>query len=166
MSKDEAINRMNNVILSEKTVSLLDIKNYNLFFLWKWRITLIVEETRKDCKKNTKSLLSRKGETKKYCKNKKERLQKHMQNKYKELSNEENDIKRQYVRNRYEKILEFEGNIRILENWIMKNYFFIYNVKMSKTSSFTFGNIKVENLTFLCFKYPIDIYKVNIEKIS
>lgn len=125
-----------------------------------------MEETRKDCKKNTKSLLSRKGETKEYCKNKKERLQKHMQNKYKELSNEENDIKRQYGRNRYEKILEFEGNIRILENWIMKNYFFIYNVKMSKTSSFTVGNSKIENLTFLCFKYPIDIDKVNIEKIS
>ena len=43
---------------------------------------------------------------KKYCDNNKERLWEQAVNKYRELSNEEKNIKREYGRNRYENMFE------------------------------------------------------------
>ena len=89
MSKADAINIMNNSNLNDKSGSL------QIFLLY-----IKMGETTY-CQRNSEILLNR---AKKYYENNKEVLAKKLENKYRELSNEKKNIKREYGRNRYKNV--------------------------------------------------------------
>ena len=105
ISKADAINIMKNSNLNEKSGSL------QIFLLY-----IKMGETTY-CQRNREIILNR---AKEYYENNKEVLAKKAKNKYRELSNEKKNVKREYGRNRYknmseedkEKLKEYQKNYR------------------------------------------------------
>ena len=83
---------------------------------------------------------------------------KQARNRYRELSNKEKDIKREYGRNRYRNMSEYAKRYFIKKN--ISLYFFSYIIKIS----LRFGHRIIEKGTFHRFKCSIDTNKVIIKK--
>ena len=103
MIKDQSINIIKNSDLRKKMVKIF--KKSFFFSLYKgWIITRhIIKEVKERLLEHAKRRYHRKSGTeqaKKYEKNIEERLQEQDQNKYRELSNQEKDLKIIYGRNR------------------------------------------------------------------
>ena len=108
MRKDEAINRMNNANLS-KIVYHLKIYIYISISFFIDSNNTYYERQKGNIAKTSKKLLPlRRGkERKTYYEHNKQKLQEQSRNKYRELTNKEEFIKREYGSNRYRNISKY-----------------------------------------------------------